>query len=214
MRARRQCRIPRFLLLTLLLQRPPVILLMISAGGRTSPHPSLPGSWPRIRSGLRYTPIPLPRRGSTLRLPLPHLIFEPPPLLTLDLRSKVDWTRAAWSKIPISLEEDAEGRIPQATPTRVLLLALRMILCFTLRRRERASLLRRIRSCSLLFPPKTGPHLLPRVVPLPLRRSRRRHLLFSRRIRRRGRRLLRRVHRRSIQDRRGRSFTPDLHRLR
>ena len=211
LRSRRHCRFPRSLLLLLLLQRPPLL-----RGGRAYPHPSLPGGWPRIRSGLRKTPSPLPWRGSTIRLPLPHFLFEPPPLLTLDLCSKVDGTRAAWLKISVLLEEDAEGWIPQTTSTGMLLLLLTlvMMLDLLLRSRERASLLRRIRSCFLLLPPKAGPHLLPRVVPLPLRRSRRRHLLFSRRIRRRGRRLLRRVHRRSIQDRRGRSFTPDLHRLR
>ena len=212
LRSRRHCRFPRSLLLLLLLQRIPLL-----RGGRTYPHPSLPGSWPRIRSGLRKTPSPLPWRGSTIRLPLPHLLFEPPPLLTLDLRSKVYWTRAAWSKVSILLEEDAEGWIPQTTSTGVLLLLLTllmMMLDLLLRSRERASLLRRIRSCFLLLPPEAGPHLLPRVVPLPLRRSRRRRLLFGRRIRRRGRRLLRRAHRRRIQDRRGRGFTPDLHRLR
>ena len=211
LRSRRHCRFPRSLLLLLLLQRPPLL-----RGGRAYPHPSLPGGWPRIRSGLRKTPSPLPWRGSTIRLPLPHFLFEPPPLLTLDLRSEVDWTRAAWSKISILLEEDAEGWIPQTTSTGMLLLLLTlvMMLDLLLRSRERASLLRRIRSCFLLLPPKAGPHLLPRVVPLPLRRSRRRRLRFGRRIRQRGRRLLRKARRWHIQDRRGRSFTPDLHRLR
>ena len=209
LRSRRHCRFPRSLLLLLLLQRIPLL-----RGGRAYPHPSLPGSWPRIRSGLRKTPFPLPRRGSTIRLPLPHFLFEPPPLLTYDLRSKVDRTRAAWTKIAVLLAKDAEGWIPQTTSTRVLLLTLRMLLGLLLRSRDRASLLRRIRLCRLLLPPEAGPHLLPRVATLPLRRSRRRRLLFSRRIRRRRRRLLRRVHRRHLQDRRGGSLTPDLHRLR